>query len=61
MKQPKKPTRRQKEIIRGNMLVVNNWFVINETDFYLHIINRNSDKKKIITKYPTRERKKSND
>lgn len=61
MKQPKKPTRRHKEIIRDNMLVVNNWFVISETDFYLYIINRNNGKKKMITKYPTRERKTCNE
>lgn len=61
MKQPKKPIRRQKEIIRDNMLVVNNWFVVSETEFYLHLINRNSGKKKIITKYPKREKKISNE
>ena len=59
MKQPKKPTRKQKEIIRDNMLVVDNWFVTGETDFYLYIINRSSGKKRMITKFPTKERRTS--
>lgn len=52
MKQPKKPTRNQKEIISNNMLMVKNWFVIGETDFYLHVINVITGTKKMITKFP---------
>lgn len=52
MKQPKKPTRNQKEIISKNMLVISNWLVIGETEFYLHIVNRNTGTKKMISKFP---------
>ena len=54
MKQPKKPTRIQKEIIKNNMLQVSNWLVIGETEFYLNIINRNSGRKRMITKFPNK-------
>jgi hypothetical protein len=32
MKQPKRPTRRQKEIIGAHKLNTNNWMIVEETD-----------------------------
>ena len=52
MKQPKRPTRSQKEIISNNMLIVKNWLVISETEFYLSIINAKTGTKKMISKFP---------
>ena len=52
MKQPKRATRVQKEIIRANRLNPANWMIIAETDFYLKIMNKESGKTKMITRFP---------
>ena len=40
MKQPKRPTRAQKEAIAAAMLNPDRWSVIGETEFYIKIINK---------------------
>ena len=52
MKRPSKPTRAQKEIIASHDLVVNEWMVINATEFYLYLIHKTTGRKRqlIISK-----------
>lgn len=40
MKQPKKLTRQQKECLSAHHLNAENWALVQETDFYLKIINK---------------------
>lgn len=56
MKQAKKPTRTQKEIIASHDLVVNEWMVINATEFYLYLIHKTTGKKKTIDNFKRRKR-----
>ena len=51
MKQAKKPTRSQKEVISSNGLIASQWAVIDETDFYLKLINKENGQKKSIDRF----------
>lgn len=51
MKQPKRPTRNQKEIINSHGLNANNWMIQKESEFYLYLINKESGKQRIIDKF----------
>lgn len=51
MKQPKKPTRLQKEAISAAYLSDKQWAVVGETGFYLKVINKETGKVKIIDKF----------
>ena len=51
MKQAKKPTRSQKEVISSHGLIANQWAVIEETDFYLKLINKDNGQKKSIDRF----------
>ena len=44
MKQPKKLTREQKIVVSAAGLNVNNWMLVEQTDFYLKIIHKVSKK-----------------
>ncbi|QSF42693.1 DUF6906 family protein [Paenibacillus tianjinensis] len=48
MKQGKRPTRRQKEEIKANGLIMDNWFVERDTREELVLINRYSGKPRTI-------------
>lgn len=50
MKQPKKPTAKQKKIISEYRLQPKNWFVISEGKETLEIIHRHTSTKKILKK-----------
>lgn len=50
IKQPKKPTWKQKQIISKNNLQVDKWSVLSETDSYLKVINKYDKKIKILRK-----------
>lgn len=54
MKQPKKLTREQKEIVSNNGLIANNWMFLEDLGSYLKIINKSSKKTKIVDKYRKR-------
>lgn len=54
MKNPKNPTRNQKEIIRAHGLNWKNWLVAEETEFYLKIINKESGSRKSVDKFKKR-------
>lgn len=55
MKQPKKLTRRQKEIVANNNLNPENWALIKQTEFYLYIINKNTGTARHVDVYATRK------
>ena len=59
MKQPKKLTRVQKQCLSAHNLIADNWMLIEETDFYLKIINKKTGTKKSVDKF-TRKRKTGN-
>lgn len=50
MKQPKKLTRTQKEILSKENLVPDNWMLLNEDNISITVINKKSGKRKIIFK-----------
>lgn len=51
MKQPKKLTREQKQAVSAAGLVVKNWSLVRETDFYLYIVNRQTGTERRIDRY----------
>lgn len=58
MKQPKKLTRNQKECLSAHHLNAENWMLIEETEFYLKIINKQTGVKKIVDKFITMRNKR---
>lgn len=42
MKQPKKLTREQKECLSAHYLNCKDWMLVEETEFYYRIINKNT-------------------
>ncbi len=51
VKQPKKLTRKRKDIVSSYRLNANDWMLDKETDFYFYLVGKNGDKKKIIDKF----------
>lgn len=51
MKQPKKLTRTQKEIVSSHGLKADEWVLVEETDFYYKLINKTSGVKKPVDKF----------
>lgn len=51
MKQPKKLTRSQKECLSAHHLKTDNWMLVEETEFYLKIINKETGKRKSVDKF----------
>ena len=51
MKQAKKPTRSQKEVIPSRGLIASQWAVTEETEFYLKLINKENGQKKSIDRF----------
>lgn len=51
MKNPKKLTRMQKEIVSSHGLNAKNWALVDETELYLKIINKESGKIRMIDKF----------
>ena len=56
MKQPKKPTRNQKELIANNGLVPQNWMVLEENREQLVIISRRSGRRRELEKCQRRKK-----
>lgn len=50
MKQPKKPTRRQKGIIRNHKLLPDNWMVREETETHLIVVYKHGKKERKLDK-----------
>lgn len=55
MKQPKRPTREQKAMISSYHLNPNHWMVVGETELYLKIVNKETGKLRLISKYRKRK------
>lgn len=51
MKNPKKLTRTQKETVSAYVLIARNWALVEETEFYLKIINKESGKIRMADKF----------
>ncbi len=51
MKQPKKLTREQKMAVSAAGLNVENWMLVEQTEFYLKIIHKTSGKTRRIDRY----------
>lgn len=58
MKQPKKPTRTQKEVIRSHYLNEKEYMVLRESDFYLTLIHKATGKTKIIDNFIRKDKKR---
>ena len=57
MKQPKKLTRRQKEAVAAYHLRPDHWMLVEEMEFYLKIVNKQSGKTRMIDKFQRAKRK----
>ena len=51
MKQPKRLTRSQKECLSAHYLNAENWMLVEETEFYLKIINKQTGKIRSVDKF----------
>ena len=58
MKQPKKLTREQKESLSAHYLNCKVWMLVEETDFYYRIINKNTGVIKSVDKFRKMRRRK---
>lgn len=56
MKQAKKLTRSQKEIVSNNNLNPNSWMFVSASDFYLKIIHKKSGNIRNIEKYAIKKK-----
>ena len=57
MKQPKKLTREQKQLVTANNLNPKNWMFVDDLGSYIKIINKETNHIKMITKFPRKEKK----
>lgn len=51
MKQPKKLTREQKIAVSAHGLNPDNWMLVEQTEFYLKIIHKSSEKIRRVDRY----------
>lgn len=51
MKQAKRLTRQQKECLSAHNLKADNWMLVEETEFYLKIINKQTGTRKSVDKF----------
>lgn len=51
MKQPKKLTREQKQIVSNTGFVPDNWMLEQETEFYLKIVHKTTGTRRTIDRY----------
>lgn len=51
MKQPKRLTRQQKECLSAHHLNADNWALVEEADFYLKIINKQTGTRRSVDKF----------
>lgn len=58
MKQPKKLTRQQKEACSAHHLNAEHWLLVEETEFYLKLINKETGNRKTIDKFAKIKREK---
>lgn len=58
MKQAKRLTRQQKECLSAHHLNADNWMLVEETDFYLKIINKQTGTRKSVDKFRRKVRRR---
>lgn len=51
MKQPKKLTREQKQCVSAHHLNPNHWALVEETEFYYKVVNKETGKTKMLDKF----------
>lgn len=51
MKQPKRLTREQKKAVSASGYLPDNWMLEKETEFYLHIIHKITNTRRIVDRY----------
>lgn len=56
MKQPKRLTREQKEAVTASYLNADDWMLVEETEFYLKLINKFTEKRRTVDKFRRMER-----
>lgn len=61
MKQPKKLTREQKECLSAHYLNCKDWMLVEETEFYYRIINKNTGVIKSVDKFRRVRRRKNHE
>lgn len=57
MKQPKKLTRSQKQVVSGNSLDCCEWMLVEETELYLQIINKLTGETRYVEKVRKRRKR----
>lgn len=57
-KRPRKPVRWQKECLSAHHLKVDDWLILEETEFYLKIINTKTKKTKHVDKFRREKRRR---
>lgn len=57
MKQPKRLSRVQKECLSAHHLVADNWALVEETEFYLKVINKETGARKTLDKFRREKRR----
>ena len=57
MKQPKRLNRAQKECLSAHHLVADNWALVEETEFYLKVINKDTGARKTLDKFRREKRR----
>lgn len=58
MKQPKRLTLEQKKCLSAHHLNADNWALVEETEFYLKIINKQTGTRKSVDKFRREVRKR---
>ena len=61
MKQPKKLTGEQKECLSAHYLNCKDWMLVEETEFYYRIINKNTGTIKSVDKFRRVKRRKNHE
>lgn len=57
MKQPKKLTREQKEVVTSHSLSAKDYMLVEETEFYYKLIHKETGKMKTIDKFKRGKRR----
>lgn len=57
MKQPKKLTREQKQLVTANNLNPKDWMFVDDLGSYIKVINKETNHIKMITKFPRKEKR----
>lgn len=56
MKQPKKLTRNQKEIVSSHGYKADEWMLVKEAEFYLYLIHKTNGKRVTVDRFKKKRR-----